>query len=225
MQKCPLTWYGVVCAAGAMWVSPDLTGVLQVPCGCRWVCSCCSLQVACGCQLTWRLVLCGCHASVTRLDVWCAAGGVRASADLTFGVMRDCGCHASVTRLDGGCAAGGVRVSAPQGNLINCSWYADNACCQRTEVTSVFGDMYPLYGASTACTNHLNYLMCYFCSPEQYKWYSGYVTPIQKPAHIPACPPAQSPPACVPTRLKSYDSILEAGQQHCSQWTQNALSP
>ncbi|KAI0217870.1 hypothetical protein LSAT2_030331 [Lamellibrachia satsuma] len=66
---------------------------------------------------------------------------------------------------------GGGRVSSPQGNLVNCSWYSSNACCQRTEVTSVFGGMYPLYGASRECSNQLNYLMCYFCSPRQHLWY------------------------------------------------------
>lgn len=66
---------------------------------------------------------------------------------------------------------GGARVSKNENNLVNCSWYANNACCKRTEVTSVFGGMYPLYGATEECKNQVNYLMCYFCSPEQYMWY------------------------------------------------------
>ncbi len=64
-------------------------------------------------------------------------------------------------------------MSAPQGNLVNCSWYSQNACCKRTEVTSVFGGMYPVYGASRECAQLLNYMMCYFCSPEQHVWYHG----------------------------------------------------
>ncbi|KAK2155278.1 hypothetical protein LSH36_244g04005 [Paralvinella palmiformis] len=67
---------------------------------------------------------------------------------------------------------GADRVSSPESSLINCSWYASNACCKRTEVTSVFGEMYPLYGASKECSDRINYLMCYFCSPEQYIWYN-----------------------------------------------------
>jgi len=72
---------------------------------------------------------------------------------------------------------GGVRVSSNEDNLVNCTWYASNACCKRTEVTSVFGSMLPLYGSSAECANHINYLMCYFCSPEQHLWYD-------KSAHI-----------------------------------------
>ena len=63
------------------------------------------------------------------------------------------------------------RLSKAEGNLINCSWYADNSCCKRTEVTSVFSSMYRLYGASEACKNQMNYIMCYFCSPMQYQWF------------------------------------------------------
>ncbi|XP_022337690.2 uncharacterized protein LOC111133518 isoform X2 [Crassostrea virginica] len=55
--------------------------------------------------------------------------------------------------------------------LINCTWYAPKACCKRTEVTSVFSGMPPLYGASRECTNHMNYMMCYFCAPDQVNWY------------------------------------------------------
>ena len=66
---------------------------------------------------------------------------------------------------------GDSRLSAAEGNLVNCTWYADNACCRRMEVTSVFGGMFPLYGATTECRSHINYMMCYFCSPDQYRWY------------------------------------------------------
>ncbi|CAE1328532.1 unnamed protein product [Acanthosepion pharaonis] len=67
------------------------------------------------------------------------------------------------------------RFPEPQHGLVNCSWYAPKACCKRTEVTSVFSNMYPLFGASEDCMNRMNYLMCYFCSPEQYRWYNGKV--------------------------------------------------
>ncbi|XP_074655706.1 uncharacterized protein LOC141909219 [Tubulanus polymorphus] len=69
------------------------------------------------------------------------------------------------------------RFSSPESSLINCSWYASNSCCKRTEVTSVFSGMYPLHKASKSCANKLNYMMCYFCSPEQHLWY-------RKKAHV-----------------------------------------
>ncbi|XP_059172829.1 uncharacterized protein LOC131953599 [Physella acuta] len=59
-----------------------------------------------------------------------------------------------------------------EGGLVNCSWYTSKACCKRTEVTSVFSAMDPLYSASVLCRNYLNYLMCFFCSPDQYKFYT-----------------------------------------------------
>ncbi|XP_041378503.1 uncharacterized protein LOC121390689 [Gigantopelta aegis] len=63
------------------------------------------------------------------------------------------------------------RLPTVQSGLVNCSWYAPSACCKRTEVTSVFSKMYPLYKSTTSCKNHMNYLMCYFCSPDQHHWY------------------------------------------------------
>ncbi|XP_062598040.1 uncharacterized protein LOC134259478 [Saccostrea cucullata] len=63
------------------------------------------------------------------------------------------------------------RFAVEVEGLINCTWYAPKACCKRTEVTSVFSGMPPLYGASRDCTNHLNYMMCYFCAPDQVHWY------------------------------------------------------
>lgn len=64
----------------------------------------------------------------------------------------------------------GDRRSGPEINLANCSWFGANACCKRTEVTSVFSEMQKLYGATEQCDNRLSYLMCYFCSPEQEIW-------------------------------------------------------
>ncbi len=63
------------------------------------------------------------------------------------------------------------RFSQPESSLINCTWYKSNACCKRTEVASVFLDMFTLNRASKQCMNLMNYMMCYFCSPEQYIWY------------------------------------------------------
>ncbi|XP_067658660.1 uncharacterized protein [Haliotis asinina] len=63
------------------------------------------------------------------------------------------------------------RFAAPSPGLINCSWYSNQACCKRTEVTSVFSSMYPLHQATKICRFQMNYLMCYFCSPDQYLFY------------------------------------------------------
>jgi len=63
------------------------------------------------------------------------------------------------------------RLPQVEKGLANCSWYEDEACCKRTEVASVFESMFTLYRASTACRNMVNYLMCFFCAPDQYLWY------------------------------------------------------
>ncbi|KAJ8320624.1 hypothetical protein KUTeg_002211, partial [Tegillarca granosa] len=64
---------------------------------------------------------------------------------------------------------GGNRYSGVEYGLVNCSWYASDCCCKRTEVTAVFSSIYPLYGASQDCKNQMNYLMCYFCDPFQHR--------------------------------------------------------
>ena len=65
-----------------------------------------------------------------------------------------------------------TRYAAAQPGLVNCSWYAGSSCCKRTEVTSVFSaNMLPLYQANNDCKNRVNYMMCYFCSPDQFHWY------------------------------------------------------
>ncbi|KAK7502501.1 hypothetical protein BaRGS_00006454 [Batillaria attramentaria] len=65
----------------------------------------------------------------------------------------------------------GDRYAKPEGGLVNCSWYSNQACCKRTEVTSVFSNIEPLHSATRSCRNQLNYLMCYFCSPNQHLWF------------------------------------------------------
>lgn len=64
------------------------------------------------------------------------------------------------------------REAKIQRGLVNCSWYVNKACCKTTEVTSVFSTMMPLYGASKACQNQMNYMMCFFCDPDQHTWYN-----------------------------------------------------
>ncbi|CAF3040301.1 unnamed protein product [Rotaria socialis] len=63
------------------------------------------------------------------------------------------------------------RYPKVEKGLANCSWYEDDACCKRTEVASVFESMFTLHQASAQCRNMMNYLMCFFCAPDQYLWY------------------------------------------------------
>ena len=63
------------------------------------------------------------------------------------------------------------RFPKVEKGLANCSWYEDDACCKRTEVASVFESMFTLHQASAQCRNMMNYLMCFFCAPDQYLWY------------------------------------------------------
>ncbi|GFS17901.1 voltage-dependent calcium channel subunit alpha-2/delta-3-like [Elysia marginata] len=65
------------------------------------------------------------------------------------------------------------RSPQPEGGLVNCTWYTSKSCCKRTEVTSVFAAMDPLYGATKLCRNYINYLMCFFCSPDQGRFYKS----------------------------------------------------
>ncbi|WAR14677.1 hypothetical protein MAR_004782 [Mya arenaria] len=64
------------------------------------------------------------------------------------------------------------RYAKVEHGLSNCSWYIPETCCKRTEVTSVFSsNMMPLDHASLDCRNRMNYMMCFFCSPDQDQWY------------------------------------------------------
>ncbi|XP_012939510.1 uncharacterized protein LOC106012129 [Aplysia californica] len=65
------------------------------------------------------------------------------------------------------------RFPEEEGGLVNCSWYTSKSCCKKSEATAVFSAMDPLYSASLLCRNYINYLMCFFCSPDQYKFYKS----------------------------------------------------
>ena len=56
-------------------------------------------------------------------------------------------------------------------SLSNCTWFRERSCCTRTEVTSIFQEMPPLDTSNEECRSHLNYMMCFVCSPTQYKWF------------------------------------------------------
>ena len=66
---------------------------------------------------------------------------------------------------------GGGRTPKEAYSLSNCTWYKEQSCCRHTEVTSVFKAMMPLETSNSKCYNLMNYLMCYFCSPEQEYWF------------------------------------------------------
>lgn len=66
---------------------------------------------------------------------------------------------------------GSDRTPKESYSLSNCTWFRERSCCTRTEVTSTFSGMPHLDTSSDECRNHLNYMMCYFCSPDQYRWF------------------------------------------------------
>jgi len=83
------------------------------------------------------------------------------------------------------------RAPSPQPGLMNCTWYRENSCCRDNEVGLIFSQVNltryrkktqhypcfikvrPLIGSSKKCTEFLNILMCYVCSPMQYIFYRG----------------------------------------------------
>lgn len=63
------------------------------------------------------------------------------------------------------------RGPSSQPFLNNCTWYRDNACCKQEEIATGFANVKPPQGASARCLQQLNYLTCYVCDPNQYKFY------------------------------------------------------
>ena len=63
------------------------------------------------------------------------------------------------------------RAPRPQPTLNNCTWYRDNCCCMPQELKIIFARLKPMPGASPECIRYMNYLMCYICSPDQYRFY------------------------------------------------------
>ncbi|KAJ8018663.1 hypothetical protein HOLleu_43239 [Holothuria leucospilota] len=55
--------------------------------------------------------------------------------------------------------------------MKNCTWYKEESCCTQIEIDETFKNMKPLQGSTPACQRHVNYLMCYICSPHQYIFY------------------------------------------------------
>ncbi|CAF0781597.1 unnamed protein product [Adineta ricciae] len=63
------------------------------------------------------------------------------------------------------------RAPSPQPALTNCTWFQENSCCRENEVRHIFSQVRPLIGSSAECSQFLNILMCYVCSPLQYHFY------------------------------------------------------
>ncbi|UJR36410.1 hypothetical protein I4U23_029133 [Adineta vaga] len=63
------------------------------------------------------------------------------------------------------------RAPSPQPGLTNCTWFQENSCCRENEVRHIFSQVRPLIGSSAECSQFLNILMCYVCSPWQYRFY------------------------------------------------------
>ncbi|RDD39115.1 hypothetical protein TrispH2_008838 [Trichoplax sp. H2] len=66
---------------------------------------------------------------------------------------------------------GNARKPETHAGLSHCTWFS-KTCCRRTEVTSVFNNMPRLTSASAPCQQRMEYLRCYFCSPNQGNWYN-----------------------------------------------------
>nr|KAG5710206.1 hypothetical protein BaRGS_006725 [Batillaria attramentaria] len=63
------------------------------------------------------------------------------------------------------------RAPEVQRGLKNCTWFKESSCCRQEEIDATFGRVKPLRGASPDCQRYTNYLMCYICSPDQYRFY------------------------------------------------------
>ena len=74
------------------------------------------------------------------------------------------------------------RASAPNWGLRNCTYFRSDACCNAAEVEMALGpsmaqaglmleaiDIEPSY-SHLQCRNHIDYMMCFFCSPKQGSW-------------------------------------------------------
>ena len=65
------------------------------------------------------------------------------------------------------CPYFGNRAPKPQYDLRNCTWYKENSCCYNEEIAYAFSQLSPIPVADEKCTQHLNYLYCYICAPNQ----------------------------------------------------------
>ncbi|XP_063962193.1 uncharacterized protein LOC135155842 [Lytechinus pictus] len=63
------------------------------------------------------------------------------------------------------------RAPEVQPDLKNCTWFRENSCCRQIEIDVTFRKMKSLPGASKQCQRYINYIMCYICSPRQYRFY------------------------------------------------------
>lgn len=64
------------------------------------------------------------------------------------------------------------RAPTPQPDVKNCTWYKHESCCTQIEIEETFKNMKPLQGSTPKCQRYINYLMCYICSPYQFRFYT-----------------------------------------------------
>lgn len=55
--------------------------------------------------------------------------------------------------------------------LSNCTWYDRDSCCTDSEVTAIMDSQEAIPGASEACIDAFNMLMCWPCDPAQSGYY------------------------------------------------------
>ncbi|OWF34636.1 uncharacterized protein LOC110444013 [Mizuhopecten yessoensis] len=112
------------------------------------------------------------------LRVWCAVPDGDLKKDRMFGyylatffafaIVLSEGSATEVTEF---CSFFNNRAPEPQPNLKNCTWFKENSCCMQEEIAETFEQVKSLPGASPACQQYTNYLMCYICAPYQNMFY------------------------------------------------------
>lgn len=91
--------------------------------------------------------------------------------EVIYGILVLCFCGFLSRAEQPYCSFFNNRAPGPQPTLNNCTWYRDNCCCMPQELKIIFARLKPMPGASPECIRYMNYLMCYICSPDQYKFY------------------------------------------------------
>lgn len=61
---------------------------------------------------------------------------------------------------------------ASQRPLNSCAWFQQNSCCTQPEIDVIFADKTLPQNLQPECSDLLDQLMCYICSPDQYMFYN-----------------------------------------------------
>lgn len=79
--------------------------------------------------------------------------------------------HCTNTYIPPGTHIGSYRAPTPQFGLTNCTWFKPSSCCLPQEETLVAAAIDQtselLFHTSPQCQQHMNFLGCWPCHPEQ----------------------------------------------------------